>query len=126
MTLHSECIDVADRTVAYNRLVSSSRPMSEGWLDIVSHYERCLAEHGVSPEGVDWPNAVDLEARFASLLSIVDTASGEGRPVLLDVGCGPGLLLDYLQATGRLNDIDYRGVDLSSRMVDAAANRWPA
>lgn len=99
--------------------------MNHGWTTLVSHYERCFAQFGASPRGVDWPNGPDLEARFSTLLSVLDHAPSDARPVLLDVGCGPGLLLDYLQATGRLETIDYRGVDLSPIMVQAAQERWP-
>ena len=49
----------------------------------------------------------------------------EPRPVLLDLGCGPGLLLDYLRATGRLETRGVRGIDLSPAMVAAARARWP-
>lgn len=51
--------------------------------------------------------------------------AAERRPVLLDLGCGPGLLLDYLHATGRLEMVEYRGIDLSPAMVAAASARWP-
>lgn len=99
--------------------------MSNGWATLVSHYERCFDQHGASPRGVDWPSSPDLEARFAALLSVLDGAPPGPRPVLLDVGCGPGLLLDYLQAKGQLDTIEYRGVDLSAVMVNASRRRWP-
>ena len=44
---------------------------------------------------------------------------------LLDLGCGPGLLLDYLEATGGRRGIAYQGIDLSPRMIAAARSRWP-
>jgi len=44
---------------------------------------------------------------------------------VLDLGCGAGLLLDYLQATGRLDSLRYRGIDISPRMVSLAQSRWP-
>ena len=99
--------------------------MTSDWATLVSHYERCFHRHGASPLGVDWPNGTDLEARFATLLSVLDGVPKETPPVLLDVGCGPGLLLDYLLATGRLEGVKYRGIDLSTVMVDAARQRWP-
>jgi SAM-dependent methyltransferase len=99
--------------------------MTGDWATLVSHYERCFHRHGASPLGVDWPNGIDLEARFATLLSIVAGVPKEPPPVLLDVGCGPGLLLDYLLATGGIETIEYRGVDLSAAMVEAARQRWP-
>ena len=34
-------------------------------------------------------------------------------------------MLDYLRATRRLDDLEYRGIDLSPAMVEAARARWP-
>jgi SAM-dependent methyltransferase len=99
--------------------------MNNDWSPLVTHYERCLERHGATPRGVDWPNAPDLEVRFDTLLGILDGAAAEPRPVLLDLGCGPGLLLDYLKAARRLDMVDYRGIDLSAAMVGAARARWP-
>ena len=62
---------------------------------------------------------------FATLLSVLDGTATLPRPVTLDLGCGPGLMLDYLRATRRLENIEYRGIDLSPVMVDAARARWP-
>ncbi len=99
--------------------------MENGWSTLVSHYERCFDQYGPSPKGVEWPNGPDLEARFATLLSVLDDVPRQPRPVLLDVGCGPGLLLDYLQATRGLDAVEYRGIDLSAVMVEAGRERWP-
>lgn len=98
-------------------------PDPAGWDAIVRHYESCLAAHGASPRGVDWPNGADLAARFEVMLEMLENA-GE-KPDLLDLGCGPGLLLDYLEATGRAEQVRYRGIDLSHAMVGAARARWP-
>lgn len=99
--------------------------MNDDWATLVSHYERCFHRHGASPRGVDWPDSPDLEARFATLLSVLDGMPDQPSPVLLDVGCGPGLLLDYMRATGCLERVTYHGIDLSSVMVEAARRRWP-
>jgi SAM-dependent methyltransferase len=92
------------------------------WEPIVRHYESCLAQHGTSPKGVDWPNANDLAARFGIMLELIE---GIERPALLDVGCGPGLLVDYLTATDAIDRVDYEGIDLSEAMIAAARTRWP-
>ena len=93
------------------------------WETIVTHYEACLQAHGVSPQGVDWPNGADLATRFDLMLQLLDEAGTQ--PLLLDVGCGPGLMLDYLTATGAAGRLRYRGIDLSQMMIDAARERWP-
>ena len=99
--------------------------MNNDWSPLVTHYERCLELYGATPKGVDWPNVPDLAVRYHTLLGLLDGAAPEPRPVLLDLGCGPGLLLDYLRATGRLEMATYRGIDLSPAMVGAARARWP-
>jgi len=113
-------------------MMSAPSPMSnkplpkssgEGFDVLVQHYEECLDRHGATPKGVDWPTGHDLEARFGAMLGILDRTTE--RPVLLDLGCGPGLLVDYLAAQDRLGTVAYRGIDLSPRMIDAAKERWP-
>jgi SAM-dependent methyltransferase len=99
--------------------------VNNDWSALVAHYERCLERHGATPKGVDWPNVPDLAVRFDTLLGLLDGAAPQPRPMLLDLGCGPGLLLDYLRATGRLETVEYRGIDLSPAMVAAARVRWP-
>lgn len=100
--------------------------MSQDWLPLQVHYERCLAEAGATPGGVDWPNARDLEERFAVQLGVLDAVPrGTQIPSLLDLGCGPGLLLNYLKATGRADAVEYRGIDISPAMIDLGCRRWP-
>ena len=101
----------------------AARSKIADWRSIVEHYERSLREHGATPAGVDWPNGQDLATRFAVLIEPLAEA-GE-RPELLDVGCGPGLLLDFLSAIGAADRVRYHGIDLSTQMVDAARRRWP-
>lgn len=100
--------------------------MPSDWLPLQDHYERRLREAGATPQGVDWPDGRGLEARFATQLGVLDAVPAGGEPpLLLDLGCGPGLLLDYLNVTGRLSDVRYLGVDISPAMVAAARARWP-
>jgi SAM-dependent methyltransferase len=100
--------------------------VSLDWLPLQVHYERCLAEAGATPSGVDWPNARDLEERFAVQLGVLDAVPpAAAKPILLDLGCGPGLLLHYLAATGRAEAVEYRGIDISPAMIDLGRSRWP-
>ena len=100
-----------------------AQPKSTGWRAIVEHYEECARKHGATPAGVDWPSGADLATRFGVMLELLNEAGVQSE--LLDLGCGPGLVLDYLNATGNIGRVKYRGIDLSSEMVDMAQARWP-
>jgi SAM-dependent methyltransferase len=69
----------------------------------------------------------DLAARYAILLSPIDFSNySKDEPLrLLDVGCGFGLLLEYLTANSLLDRVDYTGVDLLDSMLKEARRRWP-
>jgi len=100
--------------------------MSSDWLPLQQHYERCLARGGATPHGLDWPNARDLEQRFdVQLQALGAVPAGAMPPSVLDLGCGPGLLMDYLAATGRADAVAYHGIDISPSMIDLARHRWP-
>jgi SAM-dependent methyltransferase len=90
---------------------------------IVEHYEQKLSEHGPTYKGVDWPRAEDVDVRNAVMLDVCRDAGA--RASLLDLGCGIGLLPDFLRARGLLEHFDYLGIDLSARMVTAAKARHP-
>jgi SAM-dependent methyltransferase len=90
-------------------------------------YPAALAARGITPTGVLWPNAPDLATRFEVLLAplnLAQRAPGE-RVRLLDLGCGPGFLLDYLQVNGLLDKVDYVGVDVTEVTMEHARTRWP-
>jgi SAM-dependent methyltransferase len=74
-----------------------------------------------------WPNAQDVAARMAVLLSPIDFASysPDRKLRLLDLGCGPGFLLDYLKTNGLLDLVNYTGVDQLDSILDEARERWP-
>lgn len=103
--------------------IPSRIPVDSAWNTLVLHYEQCLAKYGATPRGVDWPNADDLAARFGVMLELL--AESRERPALLDLGCGPGFALDYLNATGGVDRVEYHGIDLSNTMLDVARTRWP-
>lgn len=94
-----------------------------GWDELVRHYNSCLEQYGATPRGADWPNGADLAVRFEVMLTALDAAGAQ--PSVLDLGCGPGLLLDYLSAMRRLDAVSYRGIDLSRAMIESARERWP-
>jgi SAM-dependent methyltransferase len=90
-------------------------------------YSAAMSEHGVTPQGVLWPNAGDLAMRFEVLTGLLglDQYSAEHKMKLLDLGCGPGFLLDWLALNGLLDRVDYTGVDVLESTIAPARRRWP-
>ncbi len=90
-------------------------------------YSAAMAEHGVTPQGVLWPNAEDLAMRFEVLTGLLrlDTYSPQTPIKLLDLGCGPGFLLDWLALNGLLDRVAYTGVDVLESTIAPARRRWP-
>ncbi|QNL20593.1 class I SAM-dependent methyltransferase [Hyphobacterium sp. CCMP332] len=83
------------------------------------HYEKKLKEHGPTARGMDWPNPEDLDSRFKVLTSII----AEKNVTLLDLGCGAGLLIDFMKRN-QLDDITYFGSDISEKMISAAKEKY--
>jgi SAM-dependent methyltransferase len=100
-----------------------SQPLSNPQNRIVAHYEACLAEHGDTHRGVDWPNQVDAQTRYRVMLDGIRTPPGQ--PIrLLDLGCGAGHLYDFLLRHPR-PEITYQGLDLSERFIALCRQKHP-
>jgi SAM-dependent methyltransferase len=91
------------------------------------HYENCLKQHGPNAKGMDWPNPDELNKRFEVLTDLIfkysDSTSEKSK--LTDLGCGVGLLIDYLKENSLLDLVNYNGIDISPIMIEFAAQRLP-
>jgi SAM-dependent methyltransferase len=93
------------------------------YIEIVEHYESCLAKHGDSHLGVDWPKAQDAETRYRVMLELIQRP----RPSivkLLDFGCGASHLYEHIIANGATG-IEYVGLDLSPKFVEFSRKKFP-
>lgn len=99
--------------------------MDEIIKNYLSHYNQKFAQYGERPEGVDWgPDASDLQLRLERVLAVIETGvAGHHPPRILDVGCGYGSTLDYLNKKNV--KVDFTGVDLCQSMIAAARSRHP-
>lgn len=96
--------------------------MAKHYGELVEYYEACLAEHGDSHRGVDWPNAADAATRYRVMLDVIRPSHS---PVaLLDVGCGAGHLLEYMRQR-TIPGVDYHGLDLSTKFVELCREKFP-
>jgi SAM-dependent methyltransferase len=92
--------------------------------DIVAHYEACLAEHGDTHLGVDWPNPEDARKRYKVMLELIGREAARAAPTLLDFGCGASHLYEYMRAEG-WGEVRYVGLDLSADFVDLSRSKFP-
>lgn len=91
---------------------------------IIDHYEACLERHGDTAQGMDWPNEADLRRRYSTMAELIrERADGTE---ILDLGCGSGMFLDFLQAEAIVPPCRYRGIDLSEKMIAVAKNNRAA
>lgn len=96
--------------------------------ELVSYYETRLAEHGPdSVQTLDWKDENIVKLRFALLLFALTLSQKTKDFSLLDVGCGLGHLYGFLEDRGFLRDlkIDYLGVDISPKLIEACQKRYP-
>src|SRR5262245_35351649 len=89
--------------------------------DVRAYYTRRLAEHGLTPRGVDWNSAESQALRFEQLLAV---CRGDRAASLGDYGCGYGAMLEHVRAAGYTGA--FRGYDIAPAMVEAARSRFGA
>ncbi|MEW6731687.1 MAG: class I SAM-dependent methyltransferase [Acidobacteriota bacterium] len=87
---------------------------------VIEYFERCLAEHGDSPQGVDYNGKQSQYQRFEVLAGIASLANKS----ILDVACGLGHFYDFLHEHSSLPK-EYKGVDISPGMIERAQARNP-
>jgi SAM-dependent methyltransferase len=103
-------------------LTSPSVP-AKRYIEIVEHYESCLAKYGDTHLGVDWPKAQDAKTRYRVMLELIRSP----RPPLvklLDFGCGASHLYEHMVANG-ITGIEYTGLDLSPKFVKLSRKKFP-
>lgn len=90
--------------------------------EVASYYANKLAEHGDTPQGVDWNGEESQTIRFEQLCKLIDLEKLAFS--LNDLGCGYGALLDHLR--GKHHACSYLGVDVSHEMIKVAEQRHAA
>jgi SAM-dependent methyltransferase len=91
-------------------------PMSDR---IAAYYDKLVDTYGHDPRAVDASSWTSLKLRYEALASVTDLT---GKTVL-EVGCGLGDLGAYLLE--RYEGLDYRGIDISRRMIEGASHLHP-
>jgi SAM-dependent methyltransferase len=87
--------------------------------EVAAYYSSKLAQHGETPQGVDWNGKEGQFLRFAQLNQIF---GGQFPFSVNDIGCGYGAFYDFLRE--RQNGFSYSGTDVSEDMIAAARLRY--
>lgn len=103
---------------------TGNRASKPGYHDIVAHYEECLAKHGDSHLGVDWPSREDALRRYKVMLELIGRDRARAAPRLLDFGCGASHLYEYMLADG-WGEIGYVGLDLARSFIELSCSKYP-
>jgi SAM-dependent methyltransferase len=85
----------------------------------ITHFSRLLSRHGRSHASLEWNSRESQERRFG-VLAEIGLQPGDS---VLDVGCGTGDLLAWMERRGLT--VDYAGTDLTPMMVEHARARFP-
>lgn len=91
---------------------------------LIAPIEEQVRKYGSTPKGLwaDKNSSENLVKRYDALFEIMEHNRSQK---LLDLGCGTGLALDYIEAKGWLENVDYMGIDISSMMIEIAQKHWP-
>ncbi len=96
------------------------------YIDIVTHYEKCLEKHGDNHLGVDWPKIEDVDKRYRVMTEIhILGRMKKDRYSLLDFGCGAAHLCEYLK-NNKIDIYDYNGLDISAKFISLCRKKFPA
>jgi SAM-dependent methyltransferase len=102
--------------------VSRSGPLD--FQRLVGPIEEGVRRHGPTPKGL-WGDRNSEDNGVRRLDAMFDMLERTGNHSLLDLGCGTGLTLGYMEARGWMDRIVYCGIDISAMMIDLARREWP-
>ena len=87
--------------------------------------ENSVATHGVTPEAV-WMDKHGALAKGARRCAAMFRAIEPGKPFsILDIGCGPGFAIAYLEEKYGNDFSGYLGIDISPPLLAAARQAFP-
>jgi SAM-dependent methyltransferase len=102
--------------------------MIAGKSKLARYYDDLLEKYGDHYLSLDWKSPESQPVRFSVLLDIIMFTTKSRDISILDVGCGLGHLLDFLQVNGLVEklNVKYSGIDIAPKMIEAARQRHPS
>jgi ubiquinone/menaquinone biosynthesis C-methylase UbiE len=87
---------------------------------VIAAYSERLRSHGADVRTLNWGSRASQERRF----EVIAEAGIRSGMSVLDVGCGLGDLLPWLNARGI--EVDYTGLDVTPGMIASCRERFPS
>jgi SAM-dependent methyltransferase len=88
---------------------------------IIERYTKRLEQHGATIEALSSGKEERRQLRF-KILSEIGIKAGDK---ILDLGCGFGDLIPFLEKTLGKDQFEYTGVDINEKLVAVAKERFP-
>lgn len=98
--------------------------MSKITENLKAHYARKFEKFGATSEGVDWGPEAKAELRYIAMLGVVNPEDAESGFSMLDIGCGYGGQLEFMQKNNYA-EIEFTGIDVVPEMVTFAKDKYP-
>lgn len=86
----------------------------------IDFYSNLIEKYGIDVKSLNWGSKQSQELRFKVLSQIGDMTNKS----VLDVGCGLGDFYEYL--TNNHIKCEYKGIDITPKMVEMAKKRFPS
>jgi SAM-dependent methyltransferase len=87
--------------------------------------ETSVTERGLSPQSIWMDKQDSLEKGARRCDAMFRAVDGRNSFTVLDVGCGPGYAIPFLEGKFGAAFSGYLGVDVSEMLISAARARWP-
>ena len=83
------------------------------------HYSNTFKNYGSKAKGVDWRDSLTADIRYLKMQNLFKSISD--RIMILDVGCGYGGFLEYIENISM--EVQYTGIDIVPEMVEVAQKK---
>ena len=90
----------------------------------LDHHTERLAGFGKDVRALSWGSEDSQWARFEILVAGIEIFLSPRA--ILDVGCGFGDLLEFMNRKNKSHSIKYLGIDLNPTMIEEAKKRYPS
>ncbi|MDC3126704.1 class I SAM-dependent methyltransferase [Candidatus Pelagibacter sp.] len=90
--------------------------------ELIQHYIKVYKKYGPTPKGVSWSSTNKTIIRYRFISDFINNITQKKKISVLDVGCGYGALLKYINH--RSKNFKYLGIDSNSNSINFAKDKY--